>query len=188
MQKLKLRWVLPVVFLGFSAIELIWSQAIDKLLQPVRAYVGSASDFWHALNAPALFLVAIALHYAPLRAQADFNYVPVEAILFLVGGFLLWFLIGNRLDEPPGRSAAPSRVLRVLPVLIFVWGIYLCWQGLHTISTHDYLGRRAPGSLLNGALVIIWSMFLMVLTLRSLAHALQSRAQTQAQPGTAEGR
>jgi hypothetical protein len=190
MRKLKLRWFLPVVFLGFSAIVLAWSQPIDKLLQPARQFIGSVADLWHALNAPALFLVAIAIHYAPLRVSGGFDNVPVEALLFLISGLIVWFLIGARLDawKEPTRSPSPSKTLGLLQVLVIGWGIYLCWQGLHALVANDYLGRHLPGSLFNGAMVILWSLLLVSLPSKSLVHALKSRAKNADQGGAAGNR
>lgn len=176
MRKLKLRWFLPVLFLAFSAIELAWQDHINALLEPLRTYVGRVGDLWHALNAPALFFLAIGIHLAPVRAPNFIANVPMETELFLVGGIVFWAVLGEILDRRPLAPASkiPRAIVRVTQTLIVLWGIYLCSEALHAISATDYLGRRVPGSMVDGALVLLWSLILIILPARSLTGAARS--------------
>jgi hypothetical protein len=182
MRKLRLRWLLPSLFLGLTAMELAWSERIDGILQPLRTYVGRIGDLWHALNAPALFLLAIGIHFAPIRRPQTIANFPIDTVLFLAGGTVLWFVIGKMLDRN-GEQTTPlpnvrGAIVLGTRVLIFLWGIYLCWQALHAGSATDYLGRRVPGSVLDGVLVFLWSLTLIILSVRSLMRATRVRSPT----------
>jgi len=176
MWKLKFRWVLPSAFLCLSAGELIFSARLDALLLPLRAYIGRAGDLWHAVNAPALFFLAIAIHYAPIRLPHNFPHIWVDIVLFLSGGVVLWFVIGNMLDrrQPSTLMKVPRNMARAAQAFILVWGIYLCWQGVHMVSATDYLARHLPGAVLDGTLVLLWSAILIILPVRSFLHAVRS--------------
>jgi hypothetical protein len=180
MRKLTLRWLLPALFLGFSATELALSDHIDALLQPLRPYVGRIGDLWHALNAPGLFFLAIGIHFAPIRRPEIIANVPIETALFLMGGIVLWFAVGQILDhrKQTTNASMPQTTVRVAQVFMVLWGIYLCSQALHAISATDYLGRRVPGSIIDGGIVLVWSLVLIILPATSLTRAVRSRGKS----------
>ena len=160
-------------------IEAAWSRPIDLLLLPLHAYIGSIGEFWHALNAPGLFVVAIAIRFAPLELPGNFARLPIERISFLVGGLTLWIVIGNLLDIKRGATQPKpaTKALRVMQMLTIMWGLYLGWQGLDAVSAKDSLARHPPGSVLNGGLVVLWSILLITVPVASLAGAIRSRPQ-----------
>lgn len=181
MRKLRLKWLLPSLFLGLTAMQLAWSERIDGILQPLRTYVGRIGDLWHALNAPALFLLAIGIHFAPIRQPQTIANFPIDTILFLAGGIVLWFVIGKMLDRY-GEQTTPlpnvrGAIVLSTRVLILLWGIYLCWEAIRASSATDYLGRRVPGSVLDGVIVLSWSVILIILSGRSLMRATRVRPQ-----------
>jgi hypothetical protein len=179
MRKLRLQWALPIAFLALSAMELTWANRLDTLILPFHSYIGSIRSLWYALNAPTLFFLAIAIHYAPIRLSQNFPHIWMDIGLFLAGGVILWFCIGRILDRRKQNTPAkvPTKGTRAAQVFVLLWGIYVCRQGLQAVSAVDYLGRHVPGSVLDGALVLLWSAILIILPARSLRRVARSRAK-----------
>lgn len=158
MQQLKLRLALalPVALVIVAGVLEFYTPPPDFEAPPLIRQI-----CW-GVNAPALFVRAIGSMTLDLVLPAAHT-IPVSAISFLAGVFLLWYLVGQALDRRiAGLPVAPrGRIGFVVLGSLFLLGLDL---GLDAIGMQMRLVGRTPLAALLGA----WAAILIVGSVRGL--------------------
>lgn len=183
MNRVKLAWILPLVFIVLVEISL---QAGRHPHQPVRGDIYWRSTFDLAcagLNAPAdqMSVMIYALSSYQMGALlADLVYVTLVAVL--------WYLVGKKIDSwrspEPGALQKRSAVRIIGSLLMVLYGLYmLLFLAFHNVLfTAPRNGNGGSsnfvGDLIHQSLWLLWSFILLIAPSLGLLKGFGSRAET----------
>jgi hypothetical protein len=175
MRKLSLMLILPLLHLFVSITIFKW-----QFFPPVDP--NNAISFWFALNAPVLLLVRLAKQIATIPAVSPYIMGGVRPIyfVFLVGGLGLWFFVGRTLEKLRRRDAHAASTTSLRKLLLYLLstacGIRLIFIGLEWILPH-YPGEHQPiAMIVDGSLILVWSLALILLPGMNLLRLARKRA------------
>lgn len=177
MQKLKLAVVLPILHLMFSVIVLRDIAHFRHLMQ-----------LWFAINGPVVLLVDACKYIGNLRLVRPWvidspflmNGPRQFNLLFLICGFVLWYFAGKTIDNirrgKESCHAKPTFVAGFLEVFLIVCGVRLVFHGLQWILP-EYPGQQhAMYSLVDGSIILVWSLILILGPGWKLLNAIRRRS------------
>jgi hypothetical protein len=164
MRKLKMGVLMPLVY--FLSSILLFGRALLNSQEP-----STSARLWFAVSGPVLLLLDAAKWLVTRR------WLPSELIggggnrtiflIFLLGGIPLWYLTGSFIDhwsESRTASRSPaSHLTTTSKLLLILCGIRLIFHGLDRIRP-AYPGQTHSAlDLMNGAIVLLWSVALILL-------------------------
>ena len=157
MRKLRFALILPLAHLIFSAIVLRNFIHFRYLTQ-----------LWFAINGPVVILVDTCKYIASLPLVGPWiteGALSVE-LLFLIGGFALWYLAGRAIDgllcEKSSRQHMPAFVSASREFLLIASGVYLAFHGLRWILPAYPGQHQAIHSIVDGIIILLWSLVLVL--------------------------
>ena len=101
-------------------------------------------------------------------------------LLFLICGFVLWYFAGKTIDNiRRGKDSChtkPTFVAAFLEVFLIVCGVRLVFHGLQWILPEYPDQRHAIYSLIDGVIILVWSLVLILVPAWKLLNAIRRRS------------
>ena len=189
MRKPKLALVLPIVQVGITAILTQWADRVSWILLSnssrapgrlvhLHLFMIELRVIWRGVNAPA-FPVGWLAELLPMYRILGFG---VDDLFYLAGVFVLWYLVGRRLDRcrietPP---ADPRTTSGKIPFHLLIMALGMCLLFLSLLEFHreisfarDYFIRFYDLAVCT--LFLLWSLILLIFSGVSLTRGIRSR-------------
>jgi hypothetical protein len=181
MRKLKLRMLLPFlqVFLAFGLQK--WSvHETYPIKRFDTLYVPTSTMVTNAINAPALFFVALAqpfwrTDHGPPKVLG----IGLQELFFYVGIVVVWYLVGRRLDGHASREEKEKERIEWTRVLycafLVTMGVVIFWIGALPSLLNSGRFNNPAGNHMAAIFYLAWSVALVLLPLMNLAQDLRRR-------------
>jgi hypothetical protein len=184
MRKLRMAAVLPLLYLIVSIAIFGWR------LDPSGGFSGRVR-WWLAMNAPVLLFIDIVKRFATMGWLSP-NMIwggggeRTLYLIVLVGGLVVWFFLGQALDDRWHRQALDNRPLQLGKALVDLFsiacGVRLTLHGLESILP-QYQGQRPQvATVINGLIILLWSLVMIILPMFSLSKLLRRQASAGGSP------
>jgi hypothetical protein len=171
MRKLRMAVVLPLVYFVISITIFGWR------LAPTGGFSGRVR-WWLAMNAPVLLFIDIVKRLATMGWLSPTNTwggggERTLYLIVLVGGLVVWFFLGRALDNLWRRRALDQTSIpigrAILDLFLIACGILLIFHGLENILPQYQGQRHQLATVLNGLIILVWSLLMIVLPLFGLS-------------------
>lgn len=170
MRKLSFAFILALSQSAIALALVIWSRHIpDRGFSYARIYVPILLDACRGVSAPVLFptrsveILAVDMLHLPWAIPLGAFELPLEAVLFPVCVFALWFAVGRVVEGGWARSShyldATTKEKLVLDSLLVLYGVFLFSVGVAGIWEALRFWRQSPLTIQDVRLVriVIWS-------------------------------
>jgi len=185
MRKLKLRFALPTAQLAVAMSLMYWGEHMKAPPHSDELSASSVTLICLGINAPAMLFRALGAWFGTQlidRAPVAVFGFGLEECFFLLGVIACWYFVGRWLDhrKSPGTQAVSERFTvgrLALNLLVMALGAFLI---LLVIRGRQPL-FHSGGAIIEKALFLSWSAFLIVAPSLKLARRLRKQGSGRTQ-------